>query len=1288
MQNSPAPAGAETFFAHLSRNRLDTSPTLLLVILLLCYPATGILAKGEATDVYFVPGDAEAQVRYTAAGNDYLWGLGSNGRGTGGNRLMTGFSLDNGATRYQYLEEADRVEVVRRDGATSCGLFVETTGSSRAYLADFPGGPRGTGCDMAAVMAGRVINVGVLDLFNNVGAGGKDVERVDFIFGDGIRVVQPADSGHVVTEKSGNNNVKIGAILALDSSGKPASYGPLVEVHAHAGTPIIGCPDAVNDICYGILPGTRNYEFLHTVDAATPPTLIGSGSEPLGLAFISQADLGLSTGQVYYGFSYFASDVDAALHDLVDPSTFPTDTNRVNRGPGDADIFGGTAGYFVLDALLNDISGTVMDDTGGGIPAVTVRLYYDNGDTVGRYDTNDSLVWTTETDSNGAYRFSRVLAGDYIIQVDRADPELTVPGYTAAMHNLSITLGRSNLTAQPFSFALPQISGSIFIDADGNGIPGAGEGVRGVVVRLYRDMALRDQVGEFFTGSDGAFVMDGIPNGTYYLYVEQAGSRELDRFVPGSDNPLQISVQGGNDVTVVLPFTAQPLPTRVLSGTLFLDVNGDGRREGDDEAGAGGVAVILYDGIMGQRGSTTTDAEGGFVFNVSAGNYLLQVDPADVPAGYALPRAYGSLPVSLDGNRYLPIPLGPDGDGDGVVEWEDLDDDNDGIPDAAEQRAGADVDSDSDGVVDRLDLDSDNDGVLDAVESGAGAVVLRDGHVAGDAGPNGLPDAVEKGDESGMVSYVSPVDTDGDGVEDFRDLDSDNDGITDVIEAGGVDEEPDGRLGNAASPQVDGWGLYVGGIIVQLRDSDGDGQPDLLELDSDADGIDDIVEAGYEDRDGDGRVDDFADPERDGAGNPAGFASFAMLPDEDADGVLDYQEKAVPPRLETGLEGMGCTLGNGHSPDPVLPLLMLFSLLYLLQNRSGSKHLCNSGRLSRGPVLGLLAALFLMMFLPGLAGAAERFQGRWYTGLGIGISELRPDPDTTVYINEETRSRGGKLVIGYGWSKRFSVEGYYAYLGKAKIGSVDPAVTGGELEYRDYGLSGLYYLFKQYETHRGLGIFARIGVGKMENRTELPYRRLNDNHLLLGFGFEYGFGKGLALRSGLDRYDSDSRLFTLSLLKRFGESGAEGSASAPVSTPGPVVSAPAGAVSPPESPSSALSVEKVRLGELGTVYFASSSAELNGEAYAVLDDVVTQLRRVPGATIDVEGHTDSRGSDAFNLALSEKRVTAVIDYLVSRGIAGSRLMKKPYGERRPVADNGTPEGRRLNRRVEFHERAR
>jgi outer membrane protein OmpA-like peptidoglycan-associated protein len=84
-----------------------------------------------------------------------------------------------------------------------------------------------------------------------------------------------------------------------------------------------------------------------------------------------------------------------------------------------------------------------------------------------------------------------------------------------------------------------------------------------------------------------------------------------------------------------------------------------------------------------------------------------------------------------------------------------------------------------------------------------------------------------------------------------------------------------------------------------------------------------------------------------------------------------------------------------------------------------------------------------------------------------------------------------------------------------------------------------------------------------------------------------------------------------------------------------------------------------------------------------LDHHVAYLKSNPSSPVVVEGHTDYIGSDQYNQKLSERRANAVRRYLVERGIAPSRIRVVGYGEKRPIADNKTKEGRAINRRAEF-----
>jgi len=105
---------------------------------------------------------------------------------------------------------------------------------------------------------------------------------------------------------------------------------------------------------------------------------------------------------------------------------------------------------------------------------------------------------------------------------------------------------------------------------------------------------------------------------------------------------------------------------------------------------------------------------------------------------------------------------------------------------------------------------------------------------------------------------------------------------------------------------------------------------------------------------------------------------------------------------------------------------------------------------------------------------------------------------------------------------------------------------------------------------------------------------------------------------------------------------------------------------------------------LNGVQFETNSAALTSASLPILDHAVTTLKDNSGIRVKVAAYTDSRGRDAYNLKLSEKRANSVMQYLTEHGIDASRMQAKGYGEAMPVADNNTEEGRAMNRRVELN----
>ncbi|MDR3096074.1 MAG: OmpA family protein [Paraburkholderia sp.] len=115
----------------------------------------------------------------------------------------------------------------------------------------------------------------------------------------------------------------------------------------------------------------------------------------------------------------------------------------------------------------------------------------------------------------------------------------------------------------------------------------------------------------------------------------------------------------------------------------------------------------------------------------------------------------------------------------------------------------------------------------------------------------------------------------------------------------------------------------------------------------------------------------------------------------------------------------------------------------------------------------------------------------------------------------------------------------------------------------------------------------------------------------------------------------------------------------------------------------------VRVSMLGDVLFDFDKASIQPSAEPTLQDILRVIKSIPAGTVVIEGHTDSKGTAAYNQDLSFRRAKAVAEWLAAHGAEKSRLSVKGLGGTRPVAPNtlkngaDNPDGRKLNRRVEF-----
>mgnify|MGYP001815372822 CR=1 FL=1 len=350
----------------------------------------------------------------------------------------------------------------------------------------------------------------------------------------------------------------------------------------------------------------------------------------------------------------------------------------------------------------------------------------------------------------------------------------------------------------------------------------------------------------------------------------------------------------------------------------------------------------------------------------------------------------------------------------------------------------------------------------------------------------------------------------------------------------------------------------------------------------------------------------------------------------------------------------------------------------------------------------------------------EDKQRSWYLGAGFGITELDPDTNDTGYSVSDERDTGFKLFGGYDYSETLTLEGCYTDLGSDQLTSPFPSQPDGSVDYSTLGASVLWYFWRNGENksedgRKGLQAYLHGGLSFLNNSSSVEYSQDNSVQVQYGAGLEYGLDNDIALRAGLDLYDKDAGMFFVGVLKRFGVKSKRKVVSEPEPVIEPVVEPVAEvvvtqAVVIPEvvvtydvdsdndgvidrlddcadSPVGFSVDEKgcsIIEFKFGGVNFEPKSYELTEESKLILDEAAITINASPEITkIEVQAHTDYKGSGEVNLKLSEKRASSVRDYLVLRGVSESRLVAKGYGETRPIADNKTVEGRAKNRRVEL-----
>jgi OOP family OmpA-OmpF porin len=358
----------------------------------------------------------------------------------------------------------------------------------------------------------------------------------------------------------------------------------------------------------------------------------------------------------------------------------------------------------------------------------------------------------------------------------------------------------------------------------------------------------------------------------------------------------------------------------------------------------------------------------------------------------------------------------------------------------------------------------------------------------------------------------------------------------------------------------------------------------------------------------------------------------------------------------------------------------------------------------------LLCAALLGSLGLAQAASAQEFDDRWYVSGSVGVNFQDNDRGTE-------DSMFGTLGFGKFVNPNLSIDAELNYQNPDK--SLNP-----NLWWSQYGASvDARYHFRNADSK--WWPYLRGGLGWQRHEEEYlvagaanPFQQHEDSNLAvnLGAGLQFDYGRvdmRTEIGTRIDFDDVQARpgpqesSFT-DLLASVGMTIALGPEPMAPVAPAPVAAAPscadmdddgdgvnncndkcpdsqAGQTIGPDGCPVPVSID------LKGVNFDFDKSTLRPDAVAILNEAIEILKRYPDLRVEVAGHTDSKGTDQYNQALSERRATAVYDYLTSNGIDAGRLMGPTgYGESRPIAPNtnpdgsDNPEGRAQNRRTELN----
>jgi OOP family OmpA-OmpF porin len=346
-----------------------------------------------------------------------------------------------------------------------------------------------------------------------------------------------------------------------------------------------------------------------------------------------------------------------------------------------------------------------------------------------------------------------------------------------------------------------------------------------------------------------------------------------------------------------------------------------------------------------------------------------------------------------------------------------------------------------------------------------------------------------------------------------------------------------------------------------------------------------------------------------------------------------------------------------------------------------------------------LGTVVVAILVSGSAGAAD---SGWYIGANAGQSRANIDDPaimadlldaglTTTAITDDDRHFGFKAFGGYQFNRFLALESGYFDLGKFSFqASTSPAGTlRGEIEIHGVNLDLVGFV----PFTEKFAAFGRVGAIYAEAEDSFtatgavnvldPNRRKRAANYKFGLGLQYNFFDEFGMRAEAERYriddavgnDGDIDLVSVGFVFRFGGgSGPARVAAEPLSVMTPM----AVTVPVPETGSD----RTQKYCSILDFQFEVNKDDIQREEKEKLAVIGTFLNKYPETSAVIEGHTDNVGPPEQNLRLSRRRADSVVSYLVDTlHVAPARLSAVGYGDTRPLGDNRTEEGKRMNRRI-------